>query len=91
MQEKQRFSNSTAPSASLSDGDKKQKAIHEKMVKHVTKLAGVLSEIDHLDKEVIARGEVGMGGGVDLFLEAFLEEVLVRVEPEDEPSPNKRR
>ena len=91
IQERKRSDASNASHPSLNEADKKQKAMHDKMVKHVTKLAGVLSEIDHLDKEVIANGEVGMGGGVEVFLEAFLEEVLVRVEPEDEPSPSKRR
>ncbi|KAL9127380.1 MAG: hypothetical protein Q9217_003736 [Psora testacea] len=68
----------------LIENDRRLKAVHEKMSKHVTKLAGVLSEIDKLDNEVINSGEIGMGGGVSSFLEGFLEEILVRVEPEDE-------
>ena len=68
------------------------KPLHEKMIKQATILAGVLAEIDRLDQEITAGGKVGMGGGVNLFLEGFLEEVLVRVEPEDEvPCPSKRR
>ena len=66
------------------EADRRRKRTHEKMGKHVTKLAGVLSEIDKLDKEIIEGNEVGMGGGVSSFLEGFLEEILVRVEPEDE-------
>lgn len=37
-------------------------------------------ELDGWDEE----GEVGMGGEVSGFLEGFLEEVLVRVEPADD-------
>ena len=76
----------------MDETNRRRKHAHEKMGKHVTKLAGVLAEIDKLDKEVIAGGEVGMGGGVSSFLEGFLEEILVRVDPEDEvPSPTKGR
>ena len=77
--------------SAIEEADRKRKYMHEKMAKHVTKLAGVLSEIDKLDQQIILGGEVGMGGGVSSFLEGFLEEILVRIEPEDEPqSPTKR-
>ena len=68
----------------MAEVDCKRRRAHERMCKHVTKLAGVLSEIDQLDKEVVNGSEIGMGGGVSSFLEGFLEEILVRVEPEDE-------
>lgn len=51
---------------------------------HVKRLVGELSErfkeLDSWDE----RGGVGMGGEVAGFLEGFLEEVLVRVEPADD-------
>ena len=53
---------------------------HEKLKKLVIKAAGVFSEIEKWDNEA----PVGMGGDVNAFLEGFLEEVLVRVEAEDE-------
>ena len=69
------------------EADRRRKRAHERMGKHVAKLVGVLSEIDKLDREITEEGEVGMGGGVSSFLEGFLEEILVRVEPEDEAPP----
>ena len=73
----------------IDQADRRRQHLHEKMTKHVTKLAGVMSEIDRIDKEVVASGEVGMGGGISSFLEGFLEEILVRVEPEDEAAPGR--
>lgn len=53
---------------------------HEKLKKLVIKAAGVFAEIEKWDNDA----PVGMGGDVNAFLEGFLEEVLVRVEAEDE-------
>jgi len=53
---------------------------HEKLKKLVIKAAGVFSEIERWDNEA----PVGMGDEVNAFLEGYLEEVLVRVEAEDE-------
>ena len=53
---------------------------HEKIRKLVIKAAGVFAEIEKWDNEA----PVGMGGDVNAFLEGFLEEILVRVEAEDE-------
>lgn len=53
---------------------------HDKVVKLVNEIKGKFSELDRWDE----RGEVGMGGEVAGFLEGFLEEVLVRVEPADD-------
>ena len=53
---------------------------HEKLKKLVIKAAGVFSEIERWDNEA----PVGMGDEVSAFLEGYLEEVLVRVEAEDE-------
>lgn len=62
------------------ENDRKRRSNNEKITRLVTKVVGVLAEIEKFDKEV----PVGMGGGVSAFLEGFLEEVLVRVEAEDE-------
>ncbi|KAK2821865.1 hypothetical protein FQN49_007597 [Arthroderma sp. PD_2] len=54
---------------------------HEKLKRLVVKAAGVFKEIERWDSEA----PLGMGGDINAFLEGFLEEVLVRVEPEEEP------
>lgn len=54
---------------------------HEKLRKCVFKAAGLLKEIDRLDR----LAPVGMGDGVGAFLEGVLEEILVRVDMEDDP------
>jgi serine/threonine-protein kinase 24/25/MST4 len=53
---------------------------HEKVRKLVVKAAGVFAEIQKWDEST----PVGMGGEVTEFLEGFLEEVLVRVEAEED-------
>lgn len=58
----------------------RQQYAHEKLRKLVVKAAGVFGEIERWDNEA----PVGMGGDVSAFLEGFLEEVLVRVEPAGE-------
>ncbi|KAI0424262.1 kinase-like domain-containing protein [Xylaria sp. FL1042] len=58
-------------------------AAHDKIRKHVYKLANVCKELDRLDKAE----PVGMGKDVGTFLEGLLEEILVRVEPLDEEEP----
>lgn len=58
----------------------KRQYAHDKLKRLVIKAAGVFSEIEKWDNEA----PVGMGGDVNAFLEGFLEEVLVRVEAEDE-------
>ncbi|KAL9603359.1 MAG: hypothetical protein Q9219_001221 [cf. Caloplaca sp. 3 TL-2023] len=66
-----------------------QQYAHDKLKRLVIKAAGVFSEIERWDSEA----PVGMGGEVNAFLEGFLEEVLVRVEAEDEDvsgSPTRR-
>lgn len=75
---------STTPSAAESndnnDFSTKSHHAHEKLKRLVIKAAGVFAEIEKWDKEAPVR----MGGDVHAFLEGFLEEVLVRVEAEDE-------
>ncbi|MCJ1281983.1 putative protein serine/threonine kinase [Xylographa opegraphella] len=66
--------------ATTQDLTQKRQYAHDKLKRLVVKAAGVFSEIERWDNEA----PVGMGGGVNAFLEGFLEEVLVRVEAEDE-------
>lgn len=80
---------SSQKSRHASDMLQKQQYAHDKLKRLAIKAAGVFSEIEKWDNEA----PVGMGGGVNAFLEGFLEEVLVRVEAEDEEvsgSPAKR-
>jgi serine/threonine-protein kinase 24/25/MST4 len=62
------------------DRRKHRQDCHEQVKRLVNELADRFKELDHWDE----RGEVGMGGEVAGFLEGFLEEVLVRVEPADD-------
>jgi serine/threonine-protein kinase 24/25/MST4 len=59
---------------------RKRAEAHENVKRLVAKAARVMREIDAWDEAA----PVGMGGEVVGFLEGFLEEVLVRVEAEDE-------
>ncbi|KAL2860872.1 putative Ste20-like serine/threonine protein kinase [Aspergillus lucknowensis] len=45
-------------------------------------LGAILTRIEHWDNDA----PVGMGAGIPSFLEGFLEEILVRIEPDDEGS-----
>ena len=65
----------------------KRQYAHEKLKKLVMKAAGVFAEIEKWDNEA----PVGMGADVKGFLEGFLEEVLVRVEAEDEEPGHRPR
>lgn len=74
-------SNPTATTAAAAaEKLQRQQYAHEKLRKLVVKAAGVFGEIERWDTEA----PVGMGGDVSAFLEGFLEEVLVRVEPAGE-------
>lgn len=65
---------------------KRRESTHEKLGSLVNDVSGLFNEIERLDQEA----PVGMGADVTSFLEGFLEEVLVRIEPADEePSPSK--
>ncbi|KAI9778175.1 MAG: putative protein serine/threonine kinase [Candelina submexicana] len=60
---------------------------HDKLKRLVIKTAGIFNEIEQWDNQA----PVGMGGGVNGFLEGFLEEILVRVEAEDaDDAPGER-
>ena len=69
---------------SVNDLALKRQYAHEKLKKLVMKAAGVFAEIEKWDNEA----PVGMGEDVHAFLEGFLEEILVRVEAEDEEPSN---
>ncbi|KAI9841463.1 MAG: putative protein serine/threonine kinase [Sclerophora amabilis] len=63
---------------------------HDKLKRLVVKAAGIFKQIEQLDDQA----PVDMGGEVNGFLEGFLEEVLVRVEADDDESvqaPSGRR
>lgn len=53
---------------------------HEQVCKTVKKIGKLFREAEHWDSV----SPVGMGDGVTGFCEAFLEEMLFRIEPEDE-------
>lgn len=60
---------------------------HDMIESFVSDISGMFTRIERLDQEA----PIGMGADVTSFLEGFLEEVLVRIEPADEePSPGKR-
>ncbi|KAF2684979.1 Pkinase-domain-containing protein [Lentithecium fluviatile CBS 122367] len=62
------------------DRRKHRQDCHEQVRRLVGELRERFEELDRWDE----KGEVGMGGEVAGFLEGFLEEVLVRVEPADD-------
>ncbi|KAJ8104829.1 hypothetical protein OPT61_g10544 [Boeremia exigua] len=59
---------------------KERQECHDNVKRLVDRLTEQFQELDQWDE----KGEVGMGGEVAGFLEGFLEEVLVRVEPADD-------
>ncbi|OJJ42941.1 hypothetical protein ASPZODRAFT_75205 [Penicilliopsis zonata CBS 506.65] len=63
----------------------RRRHVHEMMKGLVDQAATVFSQIERWDNEA----PIGMGASVGSFLEGFLEEVLVRIEPADEESPTK--
>ena len=56
-----------------------QRQVHDHVQRLVNKAVALFSEMQQYDRDA----PVGMGGGVDDFLEGLLEEMLVRVEPTD--------
>lgn len=67
-------------SGHLTEALARKQYAHDKVKRLVIKAATVFKEIEKWDEQE----PVGMGDEVDNFLEGFLEEVLVRVEPVDE-------
>lgn len=68
------------PSTATNGKNPDPRAVHEHVARLAAKAAAVFREIDYWD----STAPVGLGGGVEGFLEALLEEVLVRVEVGDE-------
>ena len=62
------------------EGRRRRQDCHDRVRALVGEISERFRELDGWDEE----GEVGMGGEVSGFLEGFLEEVLVRVEPADD-------
>ncbi|KAB2574355.1 hypothetical protein BFW01_g80 [Lasiodiplodia theobromae] len=73
-------SGATAPNSSSAEETQKRREVHENVRRLVGKAARIFAEIDQWDNQ----SPVGMGEDVQGFLEGFLEEILVRVEAEDE-------
>lgn len=59
---------------------KERQECHDNVKRLVDRITNQFKELDQWDE----KGEVGMGGEVAGFLEGFLEEILVRVEPADD-------
>ena len=74
------LSTSVGASASASADLRVQIQAHENIRKLVSKAVRLFTELDEWDTSA----PVGMGSDVPAFLEGFLEEILVRVEAEDE-------
>ncbi|KAL8928660.1 MAG: hypothetical protein Q9172_000798 [Xanthocarpia lactea] len=77
--------NNAKSSSSSNELRQRRQYAHDKLKRLVVKAAGVFSEMEKWDSEA----PVGMGGEVNAFLEGFLEEMLVRVEAEDEDIPRR--
>ena len=76
-----------AEAAAWEEQARRRQEAHDKLTRRVQKLAGVLEDIETWDRALrkMSQGmDIGMGGNVDSFLEGFLEEVLVRVDPMEE-------
>jgi len=72
----------SSPTHTAQENVTRSQQAHDRIRKLVIKVAGVFSELEKLDGQF----PVGMGGGVESFLEGWLEEMLVRVEAEDAPA-----
>jgi serine/threonine-protein kinase 24/25/MST4 len=71
-------------SASARQTAQEKQQAHDRLKRLVIKAAGIFREIEEWD----STAPVGMGGEVNGFLEGFLEEVLVRVEAEEDDGNN---
>ncbi|KAJ9645140.1 Serine/threonine-protein kinase PAK 6 [Coniosporium tulheliwenetii] len=82
VQKSSSLSHSSSSSRTPADRDLQHRRAqaHENVRRLVGKATKIFAEIDHWDNQQ----PVGMGDEVQGFLEGFLEEVLVRVEAEDE-------
>lgn len=80
MRNRQESANAYRDPTSFMERRRERTDAHEHVKRIVRRLIEDFKAVDQWD----ARAPVGMGGDVTNFLEGFLEEVLVRVEPSDE-------
>lgn len=80
LKNKQDSAQSLSDAQGFVDRRRNRQECHERVKRLVTEITERFEELDRWDEV----GEVGMGGEVAGFLEGFLEEVLVRVEPADD-------
>lgn len=80
LKNKQEASTSLRDPHAYVERKKQRQECHEHVKRLVSELEQRFKELDEWDES----GDVGMGGEVAGFLEGFLEEVLVRVEPADD-------
>ncbi|KAI9759433.1 MAG: putative protein serine/threonine kinase [Chaenotheca gracillima] len=80
LQMKRAASNSKLAGPPVDSAQHQRQYAHEKIKRLVVKAAGIFKQIEELDTQA----PVGMGGEVNGFLEGFLEEILVRVEAEED-------
>ncbi|KAF1945512.1 kinase-like protein [Clathrospora elynae] len=80
LKNKQESSHSLEDPQGFLERRRQRQDCHERVSRLVNEIKERFEDLDRWDE----RGEVGMGGEVAGFLEGFLEEVLVRVEPADD-------
>jgi serine/threonine-protein kinase 24/25/MST4 len=80
LKNKQESAQSLEDAQSFLERRRRRQECHERVARLVDEIKGKFEDLDRWDE----KGEVGMGGEVTGFLEGFLEEVLVRVEPADD-------
>lgn len=80
LRNKQESAQSLADPHAYIERKRQRQECHDRVKKLANEIKERFEELDRWDE----RGEVGMGGEVAGFLEGFLEEVLVRVEPADD-------
>ncbi|KAH7355814.1 hypothetical protein BKA66DRAFT_575010 [Pyrenochaeta sp. MPI-SDFR-AT-0127] len=80
LKNKQESAQSLADPQGFIERKRQRQECHDRVKRLANEIKERFEELDRWDE----RGEVGMGGEVAGFLEGFLEEVLVRVEPADD-------
>lgn len=80
LKNKQESAHSLSDPQGFVERRRQRQECHDRVKQLVSEISDRFKELDSWDE----RGEVGMGGEVAGFLEGFLEEVLVRVEPADD-------
>lgn len=80
LKNKQESAQSLSDPQGFVERRRRRQDCHDRVKTLVNEISERFKELDRWDEQ----GEVGMGGEVAGFLEGFLEEVLVRVEPADD-------